>query len=195
MPAVSVKMGNIFDGAADLTVLPCSAKGTYKSARIWIDTFKLPKPDEIDQNLKLGHVTEPFAFPGPQRLTKYIAYAASVLNDATTAEAIRDCGRRLGDITNSHSSISIVEAPLLGSGHGQLPAVEAAASLAIGFKESARADATLWIFVFDYERYATIAKALQDEGAVKRLIDSVQLRPGWGGISIDLKHLLKLDRN
>lgn len=190
-----MKMGNIFEGAADLTVLPCSAKGTFKSARVWVERFAIPTPTDVQPTLQLGDVTDPVPFGGEKRITKYVAWAASVLNDESSSDAIVECGRKLGKITEAHSDIRIVETPLLGTGYGQLPAAVSAASLALGFREAAQEDATLWIFAHDHERYRKLQKEINARGFWERFFGALEVKIQFApGMKFDLKNYLRLEK-
>ena len=70
MPAVAARHGDIFEGGADLTVLPCSGKGTISSStRRWKEAYGFPSPDELATRPKLGEVSELVSFTGPQHRT------------------------------------------------------------------------------------------------------------------------------
>src|ERR1051325_10635986 len=153
MSNVLVRMGDIFEGSAQLTILPCSGKGTVSSAtRRWLTMFGLPSPKDISSQPQLGEISGLIPFPGSQSITKYVVFAASVLNDFSSAEVIRKIAVRLGDLTQSNSDIRFVETPLLGTGAGGLKTEVAGKALYQGFKSSAHTDASLYIFVFDRER-------------------------------------------
>jgi hypothetical protein len=64
-------MGDIFEGGADLTVLPCSAKGTVSSAtRRWLTLFDIPSPQDLGLSLQLGGISEPILFQKHKYITK-----------------------------------------------------------------------------------------------------------------------------
>jgi len=155
-------MGNVFEGGADLTVLPCGAKPSWTSAvNQWIERFKLPTPRQLMPTMRLSDVTPTAHFPGPKNITKFIAYGASVLNDPTTPEAIEKLGANIGKITRSNSDIRIVESVLFGTGYGRLSDTMAAEALTRGFQSTAQADSQLWIWVFGHDRHATVSKAIE----------------------------------
>ena len=187
---VTAHMGDIFEGKADLTVLPCGAKPSWSaSVDRWIDTFELPTPKELMKDIQLSDVSQPFPFPGPQNITKYIAYGASVLNDPTTPEAIKKLGEHIGSITKSHGDIRIVESVLLGTGYGKLSDLLAAKSLADGFQQTADPKATLWIFMHGSDRVAAVRKEIEG-GFLQRVFDASYARIGIGGVGFDLKKYL-----
>lgn len=176
-PKVTAHMGDIFEGGADLTILPCGAKPTWTgSVSRWIDQFGLPTPKQIMPEMKLGDVTAPTPFPGPQNITKFVAYGASVLNDQTTPEVICKLGANIGRLTRSYLDIRTVESVLFGTGHGKLDDKLAAESLTKGFVETANPSAKLWIFVHGNERYAGVQKVVehalvQDETMLEKFKD------------------------
>ena len=80
MGKVLARQGDIFEGAADLTVLPCSAKGTISSAAArWKQAFGVATPTELGLKLSHGDISTLHAFPGPQSISKNYCYAAAVL--------------------------------------------------------------------------------------------------------------------
>lgn len=163
MSRVVVRMGNVLEGAADLTVFPASAKGTVSSwtrSIVQLHGIPLPKPS------KLGTISEPIPYPGDQIITKYVVYAASVLNDYSTADDIRRIGAALGTLAQRLSDLTVIEAPLLGTGAGGLMTEVSAEALVAGFTSTAPARALLYICVADRERFDRIAKLLQEQNAL-----------------------------
>ena len=155
---VLVRMGDILEGGYDLTVLPCSAKGSISGAvKRHTENYDIPFP----KPMKHGYIGELIGFKGPNTRTKFVIYAASVFNDFSSPEIIEGIGKRIGDLTNSHPEILLVETPLLGTGHGRVDTLDAALALKRGF-ELAQTEAALTIFVFDYERYKQISTAFGD---------------------------------
>jgi hypothetical protein len=143
--------------------------------------------------MRLGDVTPAMPFSGPPHLTKFVCFGASVLNGQTNEEVISSIGRSLGEMTVRHPEIRIVESVLFGTGHGGMRDEPAGLALASGFLETARKDATLWIWLHGAERHARLKTALKG-GLGKRLLAAINLRPGLFGIGIDLKKLLNIDR-
>jgi hypothetical protein len=191
---VRVLMGNIFEGGADLTALPCGAKGSVTGAiQSWVDRFSLPIPKQVVPVMKLGDVTQPVPFSGPVHITKYIAYAASVHNDGSNPEAIKQIGEHLGRITKSHSDIRTVEAVLFGTGHGRMADKPAGIALAAGFRRSADPSSTLWIWVFGHDRHAQLKRAVEGN-ALQRVWDSVDLKFTFFGSGMNFKKLFGLDK-
>jgi nucleoside 2-deoxyribosyltransferase len=144
MPSVQIRLGNIFDGNSDLVVVPCSAKGTVsKWTETHIQNFGLERPP-CGGKEDLGRVfIKPF--PGSGNITKFYAYAAAVYENASSFEALKAIGNRLGEFTQESIEIRLVELPLLGTGAGQMDADVSASALREGFLRSAHPDATMLI--------------------------------------------------
>ena len=156
-PAVALyRQGDIFEVGSDLTVLPCSARGHFsKTAEAHIKRFGLPLPP----HQTLGSITV-YQFPGDGTITRYIAWAASVMAFQSTAEIIRSIGRQLGAYANANTHIHFIEAPLLGTGKGDLDELVAGPALRDGFLATCTTDATLIIYA-------------QPAGLIRRLRASV----------------------
>jgi hypothetical protein len=191
MATVLVRMGDIFEGSSDLTVLPCSAKGTISSATgRWKQVFGIKTPKELELTLQLGAVSDPYQFPASQTVCKNFCYAASVLNDHSSSDVITRIGEAVGRFTLERTDIRIVESPLLGTGAGGLSSLAAGRALAKGFASTATPDAQLFIFVYDHERFKKLEAALtQRHGVFRRVWGALGLRPGVFGFSVDLKRL------
>jgi hypothetical protein len=186
---VTAHMGDVFVGGTDLTVLPCSARRTWsREAQRWIDAFGLQTPTQLMENMRLSDLTPLVPFPGPQEITRFVAYGASVWDDPTSPEAIRKLGAKIGSVTRSDPEIRIIESVLFGTSSGRLPDAIAAKSLAQGFRETADPAARLWIRVHGYERHAVVQKAIES-GFVQRIINSINASPGFGGFGVNLKKL------
>lgn len=189
MEKILPRMGNIFEGSSDLTVLPCSSKGTVSTAtRRWLELFGLPNPQELQPNFKLGQISSVIPFTGPAQVTKFVVFAASVQNDHSTEDVIESIAKAVGELTRANPDIRIVETPLLGTGAGGMKAEFSTRALARGFSATSSSDAVLYIFAFDSERVSLMKRALS-ETPRKRLWQSLALRPGLFGIGIDLKKL------
>ena len=159
---VTAHIGDVFVGGTDLTVLPCSAGRTLsREAQRWIDAFGLQTPRQLMANMRLSDLTPLVPFPGPQNITRFVAYGASVWDDPTSSEAIKKLGANIGSVTRSHPEIRIIESVLFGTSSGRLPDVIAAESLAQGFRETADPEARLWIRVHGRERHAVVQKAIE----------------------------------
>lgn len=153
MASVLFRRGDIFERGADLTVLPCSAKTHIsRTAEAHVNRFKLPLPREKE----LGEI-EIIRFPGSGSVTRFIAWAASVMEYRSTTDIIRTIGQRLGQYANEHSEIQVIECPLLGTGAGGLDALDSGPALASGFREMCATDAMLFV----YGQQATVIEALR----------------------------------
>ncbi|HEX7424849.1 MAG TPA: toll/interleukin-1 receptor domain-containing protein [Terriglobales bacterium] len=153
MASVLFRRGDIFERGADLTVLPCSAKAHIsRTAEGHVNRFKLPLPKEKE----LGEI-EIVRFPGPGSVTRFIAWAASVMEYRSSTDIIRTIGQRLGQYANEHSELQVIECPLLGTGAGGLDARDSGPALAAGFRDMCTTDATLFV----YGQQATVIEALR----------------------------------
>ncbi|MEZ4658115.1 MAG: SEFIR domain-containing protein [Caldilineaceae bacterium] len=143
-PSVKIRLGNLFDGASDLIVLPCSTSGTITGfvARS-LSRYSLPHPMA---GMELGQV-EILPFEGGENIAQFVAFAASVKAMTSSASAIEDIGIALGNFTKKESSVRIIAAPLLGAGSGGLQSESVIAALTKGFVNSANEYATLVIYV------------------------------------------------
>jgi hypothetical protein len=143
-PTVKLRLGDLFDGPADLIVLPCSTAGTITGfvARSLVH-YSIPHPRV---GMSLGEV-EILPFEGADDIAQYVAFAASVKGNSSTPAAIESIGSELGLFTKSQSSVRNVSAPLLGAGAGGLQSEKVVAALRSGFCSTAAADASLVIHV------------------------------------------------
>jgi len=143
-PSVKIKLGNLFDGASDLIVLPCSTGGTITGfvARALIH-YSIPYPMT---GMELGQV-EILPFEGGENIAQFVAFAASVNSMTSSISAIEKIGFTLGEFSKKELSIRMISAPLLGAGAGGLQSESVVAALTKGFVSSAHEDATLFIYV------------------------------------------------
>jgi hypothetical protein len=147
---VRVKLGDLFDGAADLIVLPCSTGGTvtrFVANRLL--EYTIPRPR---QRLELGDV-EIMPFTGAENIAQYVAFAASVLSMTSTRDAIRKIGFALGKFTSENEGVRTISAPLLGAGAGGLRSEAVVEALSEGFAETAASTATLTIHILHESVY------------------------------------------
>ena len=132
MAGVLFTTGDIFERGADLTVLPCSAKGHLsRTAERRVEVFGLRRPQEIP----LGSIAV-YPFPGAGKEARWIAWAASVMNFTSSADVIRNIGRELGQHANGNPVIQIIESPLLGTGVGGLDPQDAGLALKAGWRHA-----------------------------------------------------------
>jgi hypothetical protein len=108
MSTVELRLGDMFDGPSDLIVLPCSTGGTVSSfVKEKLTRYGIEYPT---RNMTLGEVRF-FPFEGGENIAQFVAYAAAVKNYATTEEAIRRIGVKLGDYTRQYQSVRHIAAP------------------------------------------------------------------------------------
>src|ERR1019366_449584 len=156
MAAVQIHLGSLFTGKSDLVVLPCSAKGTItKGAQGLVDAHKLDRPPT---GMQLGDVRM-FKYPGSGTITTYYAWAASVLNDATTEAAIERIGYELGSLTRTHADVKLIQCAPVGTGHGGLDMTIACCALRKGFLSSAVGEAALLILKWEKPGIQEVADA------------------------------------
>lgn len=143
-PTVKIKLGNLFDGASDLIVLPCSTSGSITGfvARS-LSRYSLPHPAG---GMELGQV-EILPFEGGENIAQFVAFAASVVSMTSSASAIEKIGFALGEFTKKESSVRIISAPLLGAGSGGLQSEIVVAALTKGFVNSAHENATMFVYI------------------------------------------------
>ncbi|QBB70410.1 hypothetical protein ELE36_08535 [Pseudolysobacter antarcticus] len=162
-PTVRLRLGDLFDGPADLIVLPCSTAGTITGfvARSLVH-HSIPHPSD---HMELGDV-EIMPFEGADEIAQYVAFAASVQGNSSTTEAIEKIGAELGDFTRKQSSVRTISAPLLGAGAGGLQSEKVVAALKAGFCSTADPAASLFIQVLHrdvYERIKGNRRVIQGE--------------------------------
>lgn len=154
MPApVKIELGNMFDGPADVVVLPCSTAGTVTGfvARS-LSQYDLPHPRV---GMKLGEV-EVVPFEGGENIAQYVAFAASVMSMTSSSEAVESIGVQLGKFTKKHSSARAIAVPLLGAGAGGLKSEQVVIALKKGFQEYADEGACLTIHVLHKDVFERI---------------------------------------
>jgi hypothetical protein len=142
--SVKLKLGNLFDGPADVVVLPCSTAGTVTGfvARS-LSHYSLPHPAT---GMRLGEV-EILPFKGGENIAQFVAFAASVKSMTSSLAAIEAIAVKLGDFTKEESSARVISVPLLGAGAGGLQSEAVVAALKKGFESSAHDGATLIVHV------------------------------------------------
>jgi len=164
MPTVELRHGDMFDGPSDMVVLPCSTNGTITGfVRQKLLHFRIPYPKP---GMELGEVSI-LPFEGGENIAQYVAYAASVLSNTSTPEAIKRIGEQIGDYTNMVSSVRHICAPLLGAGAGGLTSELVVSSLSDGFKKTASQDASLVINVLHKEVFDRINISRKDIQAIR----------------------------
>jgi hypothetical protein len=131
-PQVKLRLGDLFDGPADLIVLPCSTAGTITGfVAHALAKHSIPHPKE---GMRLGEV-EIMPFEGGEDIAQFVAFAASVKASSSTPHAIEAIGRAIGSFSATEASVRNISAPLLGAGAGGLQSEIAVASLRRGLSE------------------------------------------------------------
>ena len=129
-PTVKLRLGDMFDGPADLIVLPCSTAGTitgFVARRLVQHSIPHPKT-----GMKLGEV-EILPFEGGEDIAQFVAFAASVHRNSSSVKELQTIGQALGRFTAENSSVKYVAAPLLGAGAGGIQSELVSAALREGF--------------------------------------------------------------
>jgi len=146
--SVKLKLGDLFDGPADVVVLPCSTGGTITGfvART-LNKYSLPHPSA---GMRLGEV-EILPFEGGENIAQFVAFAASVKSMTSSLSAIEAIAVKLGEFTRNESSARVISVPLLGAGAGGLQSEAVVAALKKGFESSADDGANLIIHVLHKE--------------------------------------------
>lgn len=149
-PTIKLRLGDMFDGPADLIVLPCSTSGTITGfvARRLVQ-YSVPHPKV---GMALGEV-EIMPFEGAEDIAQFVAFAASVHRNTSSCNEIASIGRALGTFTARNAAVRYVAAPLLGAGAGGIQSELVAGALREGFSETAASDATLAIHVLHQDVY------------------------------------------
>jgi hypothetical protein len=149
-PTVKLRLGDMFDGPADLIVLPCSTSGAitpFVARRLVQHSILRPK-----SGMALGEV-EILPFEGGEDIAQFVAFAASVHNNTSGIKELETIGQALGRFTADTPSVRYVATPLLGAGAGGIPSEHVTAALREGFTATAAADTTLIIHVLHQKVY------------------------------------------
>lgn len=165
MAKVDFKHGDILEGGYDLTVFPCSAKGTVSSAtQKNINMLQV----EMPKKMELGNISKLQRVEIKNSPTRHIVYAASVLNKFTNKEKVKNISRELGLLTREMPELINVEIPLLGTGAGGLHDEVSAKALVEGFEETARDGSRLTIFMFGAKRLERVVNFVSNPLAEKQ---------------------------
>jgi hypothetical protein len=152
---VRLKLGDLFDGPADLIVLPCSTSGKitrFVANRLLEYTIPRPK-----RRMNLGEV-DIMPFSGAENIAQYVAYAASVLSMTSKSDAIYKIGLALGQFSLKNESVRTISAPLLGAGAGGLNSEAVIQSLSDGFQETAAKEAVLTVHILHESVYDRLTR-------------------------------------
>jgi hypothetical protein len=123
-----------------------------------METHGIPMPTP---HRKLGDL-EVLPFPGTGNLASYVAFAASVLNDYSSPEAILEISNRIAELTLSNHLIRYIQIPLLGTGAGGLDSITSADALFNGFYHSAHPLSTMHIHVPFQDVYDSLMRHFED---------------------------------
>ena len=141
---VELRLGDLFDGPADLIVLPCSTGGTI--TRFVADKllqYSIPTPR---QGMSHGE-TDIVPFTGAENIAQFVAFAASVEANYSSAEAIESIAASIGEFTIQNETVRNVSVPLLGAGAGGLSSKVVVEALTKGFRDHAHDSARLVVHV------------------------------------------------
>lgn len=165
MAVVKLRLGDLFDGPADLIVLPCSTVGTVTGfVGRALAHHSIPVPPD---RMQLGEV-ETAPFEGGEHIAQYVAFAASVDGFASSTGAIDRISASLGAFTREHPSVRSVSAPLLGAGAGGLASEDVVLSLREGFLRTAHPDARLVIHVLHRDLFERLRAGRRPDGEQAR---------------------------
>ncbi|MEM7155748.1 MAG: toll/interleukin-1 receptor domain-containing protein [Myxococcota bacterium] len=169
---VKLQLSDLFDGSADLIVLPCSTSGTITPmVAVRLVEYRIPGPPPMN----LGDVSM-LPFDGAENIAQYVAFATSVRGMGSDRREIRRIGEQLGQFTVSNESIRTISAPLLGAGAGGLSSKVVVDALAEGFRSCAERDAVLTIHVLHRSVYEKLSAEAVQPDANDRLRSAVPIR-------------------
>lgn len=154
---VRLRRGDLFDGPADLIVLPCSTGGTitgFVANRLL--EYTIPRPR---RGMELGDV-EIMPFTGGENIAQYVAFAASVLSMTSKPDAILKIGRALGRFSSENESVRTISAPLLGAGAGGLRSETVVECLSEGFRDTAANGTVLTIHILHESVYDRLTRGM-----------------------------------
>lgn len=141
---IQIKLGDMFKGACDLIILPCSTTGTVTQFVFnRLQSYKIPKPTK---RMPLGDI-ELLPFDGGENIAQYVAFAVSVKNNYSELSAIESIGRKVGELTMQNPGLQIINIPLLGAGAGNLQSEKVVEALKKGFQTNSSNGSTLIIHI------------------------------------------------
>jgi len=165
---VQIKLGDMFQGACDLIILPCSTNGSVTQFVFnRLKNYNLPKP----QKGKLGEV-KLLPFKGAENIAQYVAFAVSVDSNASNLAAIESISEKIGKLTIANSSIQIIHIPLLGAGAGGLQIERVIESIKIGFISNSSPESILIIHILHTDTFNWITDYIKSNKSVKAEVDS-----------------------
>jgi TIR domain len=141
---IQIKLGDMFKGACDLIILPCSTTGTVTQFVFnRLQSYKIPSPTK---GMKLGDL-QILPFNGGENIAQYVAFAVSVDNNYSELSAIESIGRKVGELTIENTGLQIINIPLLGAGAGNLQSEKVIEALKKGFQSKSSNGSTLIIHI------------------------------------------------
>lgn len=141
---IQIKLGDMFKGACDLIVLPCSTSGTVTQFVFnRLKSNKIPAPSI---GMKLGDI-ELLPFNGGENIAQYVAFAVSVDHNYSELSVIEIIGRKIGELTMQNTGLQIINIPLLGAGAGNLQSEKVVEALKKGFRTNSSNGSTLIIHI------------------------------------------------
>jgi hypothetical protein len=150
---VQIKLGDMFLGACDLIILPCSTNGTVTQFVFnRLKNYNIPKPR---MGIALGNI-QLLPFKGAENIAQYVAFAASVDNNTSKLSAIESIAEKVGQLTIKNPSIQIIHIPLLGTGAGGLQSEKVIESIKKGFSSNSSPESVLIIHVLDTDGFKYI---------------------------------------
>ncbi|NLT56486.1 MAG: hypothetical protein GXX79_18375 [Actinomycetales bacterium] len=155
---VRLAHGDVFGTDADVVVVPCSTSGTLSPYAA--EAVQRVRAPELTTTLEWGDITV-LPLPDEQVKAQEIVYAASVRGNEGSHDIIHRIGTRLGSLTGEPSRMTI-NAPLLGTGAGQLDFDIALEALASGFLSTAARGSCLRVFVLSLSLYQRLAAKYPD---------------------------------
>lgn len=157
---IQIRLGDLFEGPADLIILPCSTVGGVTQF-VWnkLKMFDIPHPPN---NKPLGHL-EIIPFKGAESIAQYVGFGFSVLGNASNYKAIEDIGEKVGKFTMQNESVKIISVPLLGAGAGGLQSEKVVETLKNGFLKSSAMDSKLVVHILHKKVFDRVVSAFSED--------------------------------
>jgi hypothetical protein len=152
--------------------------------------FGLERQNDLGLKLAHGTISELMAFPKQHTQTIYYVYAASVFNKQSSYEIIKGIGEKLGLLAATRQDIIHLETPLLCAGAGGVEPAQSGRALCEGFLSTSDEKSFLFIFANDNIKYDAVSNAIK-KGFLGRLWDAIEINPGFGGITVNIKKVLR----
>lgn len=165
---VQIKVGDMFHGACDLIILPCSTNGTVTQFVFnRLRNYKIPKP-------KIGQLGEIklLPFKGAENIAQYVAFAVSVENNSSNITVIENIAKKIGQLTIDNTSIQIIHIPLLGAGSGGLQSEKVIESIKKGFESNSSPESILIIHILETNTFNRITDYFKGVKPIKTEVES-----------------------